>query len=103
MWILVINPGGGSTKVAVFNGPRQVFAETVEHPPNQLVRFGHVLDQYQLRKSAVLSALDKHEFDPQRLQAIATRGGTLKPLSGGVYRITPRVAADIRHGARMRT
>jgi len=98
MWILVINPGGGSTKVAVFNGPRQVFAETVEHPPNQLVRFGHVLDQYQLRKSAVLSALDKHEFDPQRLQAIATRGGTLKPLSGGVYRITPRVAADIRHG-----
>ena len=98
MWILVINPGGGSTKVAVFNGPRQVFAETVEHPPNQLVRFGHVLDQYQWRKSAVLTTLGKHEFDPQRLQAIATRGGPLKPLRGGVYRITPRVAADIRHG-----
>jgi len=98
MLILVINPGGGSTKVAVFNGPRRVFAETVEHPPNQLVRFGHVLDQYQLRKSTVLTTLGKHEFDPQRLQAIATRGGPLKPLPGGVYRITPRVAADIRHG-----
>jgi butyrate kinase len=98
MWILVINPGGGSTKVAVFNGARQVFGETVEHPPNQLVRFGHVLDQYQLRKSAVLTSLGKHSFDPRRLQAIATRGGPLKPLSGGVYRITPRVAADIRRG-----
>ncbi len=98
MWILVINPGGGSTKVAVFNGPRQVFTETVEHPPNQLVRFGHVLDQYQLRESTVLTTLGKHKFDQQRLQAIATRGGPLKPLPGGVYRITPRVVADIRHG-----
>jgi butyrate kinase len=98
MRILVINPGGGSTKVAVFNGPNPLFSESVEHPPNQLVRFGHVLDQYELRKSAVLSVLDKHELDRSKLQAIATRGGPLKPLTGGVYRITPRVAADIRHG-----
>ena len=98
MLILVINPGGGSTKVAVFDGARPVLSETVEHPPNQLVRFGHVLDQYELRKSAVLSVLDQHKFDRTRLQAIATRGGPLRPLPGGVFRITPRVAADIRHG-----
>jgi butyrate kinase len=98
MWILVINPGGGSTKVAVFNGTKPTLSESVEHPPNQLVRFGHVLDQYELRKSAVLSVLDRYKFDRTRLQAIATRGGPLKPLQGGVYRITPRVAADIRHG-----
>ena len=98
MRILVINPGGGSTKVAVYDGTKPALSETVEHPPNQLVRFGHVLDQYEMRKSAVLSVLDKYEFDRTRLQAIATRGGPLKPLRGGVYRITPRVAADIRHG-----
>lgn len=98
MWILVINPGGGSTKVAVFNGAHAALSETVAHPPNQLVRFGHFLDQYELRKFAVLSALEKHDFDRQRLNAIATRGGPLKPLPGGVYRITPRVTADIRHG-----
>jgi butyrate kinase len=98
MWILVINPGGGSTKVAVYDGAKPALSETVEHPPNQLVRFGHVLDQYEMRKSAVLSVLDKDQFDRSRLQAIATRGGPLKPLRGGVYRITPRVAADIRHG-----
>jgi butyrate kinase len=98
MWLLVINPGGGSTKVAVYDGVKPVLSETVEHPPNQLVRFGHVLDQYEMRKSAVLSILDADKFDQTRLQAIATRGGPLKPLRGGVYRITPRVAADIRHG-----
>lgn len=98
MWILVINPGGGSTKVAVFNGTKPMLSESVEHPQNQLVRFGHPLDQYEMRKSAVLSALEKHDFDRKRLDAIATRGGPLKPLRGGVYRITPRVVADIRHG-----
>lgn len=98
MWILAINPGGGSTKVAVFNGRKQVLAQTVEHPPARLVRFGHVLDQYDLRKQAVLSVLAAHGFDVRRIEAIATRGGTLLPLSGGVYRITPRVAADIRRG-----
>jgi butyrate kinase len=98
MWILAINPGGGSTKVAVFNGTKQALAETVEHPPARLVRFGHVLDQYELRKSAVLSVLENHKFDVRAIQAIATRGGPLLPMPSGVYRITPRVAADIRRG-----
>ncbi|MEO0078527.1 MAG: butyrate kinase [candidate division WOR-3 bacterium] len=98
MFILVINPGGGSTKVAVFHKTRPILAETAEHPPNQLLRFGHVLDQYQLRKSAVLALLKRHGFDPGRAQAIATRGGPLLPLPGGVYRVTTRVVADIRRG-----
>jgi butyrate kinase len=98
MWILAINPGGGSTKVAVFSGAKQVLSETVEHPPAQLVRFGHVLDQYGLRKQAVLAALARHRFDITKVQAIATRGGPLLPLPGGVYRVTNRLVADIRRG-----
>lgn len=98
MWILAINPGGGSTKVAVFNGTREQFSETVEHPPARLVRFGHVLDQYGLRKEAVMTAIENHKLDPARVQAIATRGGPLLPLRGGVYRVTRRVVADIRRG-----
>ncbi len=98
MYILVINPGGGSTKVAVFHKGRPILSETVEHPPNQLVRFGHVLDQYRLRKTSVLAVLERHGFEVSRTQAIATRGGPLLPLPGGVYRITPRVVADIRRG-----
>jgi butyrate kinase len=98
MWILAINPGGGSTKVAVFSKSKQILSETVEHPPNQLVRFGHVLDQYRLRKAAVLSVLERHGIELPRLQAIAARGGPLLPLPGGVYRVTARVVADIRRG-----
>ncbi len=98
MRILAINPGGGSTKVAVFDNNRPLFRENIEHPAPQLVRFGHVLDQYAMRKDAVLSVLKAHKLPPQSVNAIASRGGPLMPLPGGVFRITQRVVNDIQRG-----
>jgi len=96
--ILAINPGGGSTKVAVFRDRRQVFAENIEHPAVQLARYKMVLDQYRLRKEAVLDSLRRHKIEPSSLEAIVSRGGPLQPVPGGVYRVTIRVIADIRRG-----
>uniref|UniRef100_A0A7C4CCB0 Probable butyrate kinase n=1 Tax=candidate division WOR-3 bacterium TaxID=2052148 RepID=A0A7C4CCB0_UNCW3 len=98
MWILVVNPGGGSTKVAVFRGRKQVFADNIQHPPAELSRFRHVLDQYRLRMEAVLDSLKRHRFELTRLNAIITRGGPLLPLPSGIYRITSRVVFDIQSG-----
>ncbi len=98
MVILAINPGGGSTKVAVFRDRRQLLSQTIEHPPGQLARYKVVLDQYRLRERAVLDTLRRYKFDVSRVDAIVSRGGPLMPLSGGVYRITVRVVSDIRRG-----
>ncbi|MFO7651242.1 MAG: butyrate kinase [bacterium] len=98
MRILAINPGGGTTKVAVFDNTRPVFRESIEHPAPQLVRFGHVLDQYSMRKDTVLSALKAHKVAPESIGAIASRGGPLMPLPGGVFRINARVVGDIQRG-----
>ncbi len=98
MVILAINPGGGSTKIAVFSNRRQVLFENIEHPAARLSRYKMVLDQYQLRKEAVADALERHKFDKGRIGAVVSRGGPLLPLPGGVYRITIRVVADIRRG-----
>ena len=82
-------------------------SETIEHSPACLARYKMVLDQYRLRKDAVVEVLERHKdgrgaggrrFDVARLDAIASRGGPLLPLPGGVYRITPRVVSDIRRG-----
>lgn len=96
--ILAVNPGGTSTKVAVFRGKRPVFSDNIEHPAVQLAKYKMVLDQYRFRKHAVLDALKRHEVDPGTLNAVVSRGGPLQPVSGGVYRITPRVISDIRQG-----
>jgi len=98
MLALVINPGGGSTKVAVFKNRRQLLSENIEHPVTQLAKYKLVLDQYRLRRDSVADFLKRHEIDPKTLEAIVTRGGPLVALPGGVYRITGRVVNDIRRG-----
>jgi len=96
--ILAINPGGGSTKVGVYRNLKPVFEESVRHSPEELRHLSGVLDQFELRKNAVMSAFCRKGFNPSRLDAVVARGGTLKPLAGGIYRITPKVVADIRAG-----
>jgi butyrate kinase len=113
--ILAINPGGGSTKIGVYRNLKPVFEETIRHSPQELARFGNVLDQYELRKEAVVAALQTAELTGdggrktgadrrspvlglRSFDAIVARGGTLKPLAGGIYRITDKVIDDIRAG-----
>jgi len=98
MIILAINPGGGSTKVAVFRDSRKLLSEEIVHPPTVLARYKMILDQYRLRKETVLNALETHDFDRTTIDAIVSRGGPLLPLRGGVYRVNERVVADIRRG-----
>jgi len=96
--ILVFNPGGGSTKVAVFRGRRKVMARAVRHPRTELSRYRSVLDQYRLREAAVSGVLKQAGINTRELDAVVSRGGPLLPLPGGVYRTSRRVVADIRRG-----
>lgn len=98
MVILAINPGGGSTKIAVFRNKRQILFENVMHPSAQLAHYKLFLDQYRMRKQAIVGTLERYRMNPGSIDAIVSRGGPLLPLPGGVYRITARVVADIRHG-----
>jgi butyrate kinase len=95
---LALNPGGGSTRVAVFRGRRKVVTRVVRHPQAELSRYRLVLDQYRLRKEAVDGLLRKAGIDHRSLEAVVSRGGPLLPLPGGVYRTTRRVVNDIRRG-----
>jgi butyrate kinase len=96
--ILAVNPGGGSTKIGVYDNLRPVFEENIRHSPASLARFHSVLEQHELRKASVMSAFCGKGIDPRSLDAIVARGGTLKPLPGGIYRITRKVIRDIRAG-----
>lgn len=82
----------------MFRNRRQLLLENIEHPATQLSRYKMVLDQYRLRKQAIVDVLARHKFDTASIDAIASRGGPLLPLAGGVYRVTVRVVADIRRG-----
>ncbi|MDD4050627.1 MAG: butyrate kinase [candidate division Zixibacteria bacterium] len=94
--ILVINPGSTSTKVAVFYGREEVHRQTIEHPADDLARFAHVAEQFDLRLQGIEAWLESLPAADLAFDAIAGRGAPLKPLEGGTYIITETMLNDIR-------
>jgi butyrate kinase len=102
MQVLAINPGSTSTKIAVFEEDRQLFAETVRHPEDELspFRYKPVLAQLEFRVSQLLAVLRKRQIDPDSLAAVVGRGGLLKPVASGTYRVDARMLDDLRQAKR---
>lgn len=86
MKILTINPGSTSTKIAVFEDLRPTMIENIKHSVEELAPFTRVSDQFEYRLDLVLKTLEAKGI-PLNFDAIVARGGLLKPIEGGVYRI----------------
>lgn len=97
--ILAINPGSTSTKVAVYQGERLLWAETVHHPAPELARHARVVDQYAMRLRALLALLHSRAVAVESLDAVVGRGGILRPLPGGTYRVNEAMLQALRHPA----
>ncbi|MDP3388263.1 MAG: butyrate kinase [Eubacteriales bacterium] len=84
-YILSINPGSTSTKIALFNEEVCLFEEVIRHSSNELDQFNHVQDQFAFRKESIEQCLEKKNFDSRKLSAIVGRGGLLPPVKSGAY------------------
>ncbi len=94
--ILVINPGSTSTKVAVFDGEKEVFSKTLRHSSEELKKFPHVIDQYEFRRNAVLEAVKEAGFDLNEFSAISARGGLIHPVPSGTYLVNEDMLKDLK-------
>lgn len=98
MRILAINPGSTSTKVAVFEDETCTHAEHLGHPSEELEEVGSLWGQFELRKNAVLKFLQDNGLELTSFDAVVGRGGLLKPLRGGTYRVNEAMIEDARRG-----
>jgi butyrate kinase len=96
--IVVINPGSTSTKVAVFDSERVVAEVDLRHEAEELKKYSRVKDQLEFRLQVVLSALHGMGFDPGDFHAAVGRGGLIKPVAGGTYRVNGRMLEDAERG-----
>ncbi len=96
--ILVINPGAGSTRVALFRNEESVFEENIRHNSEDLLKFSKIIDQYQFRKDAIIELLKSKDVDLKALSATVGRGGPFKPLTSGTYLVNETLISDIKSG-----
>lgn len=100
--ILVINPGSTSTKFAQFTNEALVFTETLRHSDAELAQFidAPILAQLEFRLEKIHASLRDHAVDLRRINAVAGRGGLLKPLASGTYLVNDHMLDDLRRAER---
>jgi butyrate kinase len=98
--ILAINPGSTSTKIAVYEGELERFAEEIEHSAAELEPFEgkRIVEQYGLRREVILKVLGDHGIAVSDLDAVSGRGGLLQPIPHGTYNVNDRMREDLLGG-----
>ena len=96
--ILVINPGSTSTKVVLFSNEQLLFEKKIEHSSKELSNFNKIIDQYHFRQDIILSFLKEKGINLSTLNAVVGRGGLLKPIASGTYRINEKMLEDLHRG-----
>ena len=96
MFILVINPGSTSTKIAVYEDAKPMLLRNIEHSVDELKQFDDITDQHDFRKQLVVNELKRMNV-PFEFDAVIGRGGLAKPLAGGVYEINEKMLVDTKN------
>ncbi len=97
--ILAVNPGSTSTRVALFEDGRCVLEEELRHDGAESPDDAEDL---RLRLAAIQALLSAHHVDLAALDAVVGRGGLLRPVAGGVYRVNAALLRDAALGVQGR-
>lgn len=92
---MVINPGSTSTKIAIFQQEKVIFLKTVKHPTEALRRFDRITDQYSYRREVIYEELKNADIPLESIDAVIGRGGLVKPIGSGVYRVNEAMRRDL--------
>jgi len=96
--ILTINPGSTSTKLAVYLNDRPEMVRNIAHSDEEMRPFRGrpILDQLSFRQAAIKQELHNAGYALDRFHAVAGRGGLLRPLPSGTYRVNGEMLRELR-------
>lgn len=96
--ILTINPGSTSTKIAVFENEELLYDKTLRHSSEEIGIYKKIADQFEFRKEVIQKSLQEANIELKDLSAIVGRGGLLKPIQGGTYKVSDVMVEDLKVG-----
>lgn len=97
-YILAINPGSTSTKLALFKEQEVVAQANLSHSSEEIKKFEKIYDQKDMRTEVILQWLKEQKLEPNELDAVVGRGGLLRPMPGGTYSVTQKMLEDLKTG-----
>ncbi len=98
--ILIINPGSTSTKYAVFDGQKEKLAHTIRHNHQDLEKYSSIGDQFGFRSKVIETGLEESGIAVSSLDCVIGRGGLLKAIPGGVWKVNSDMIKDLKEAKR---
>lgn len=96
--ILVINPKNTSSKIAVYKDTKLCFLKTIRYTDEQIAACGSIPGQIEMRKKAILKELKDNDININKLEIVIARGGLIKPVKSGVYKVNDLLKEDLLKG-----
>lgn len=98
-YVLAINPGSTSTKLAVYGEDILLHQKVIRHTHEELAEHPTIKEQIPYRLELVTNALDEMDFQ-KPFSAVIGRGGLTHPLPGGVYKVDHPMIYDLENSQR---
>lgn len=95
--ILVVNPRDKDTQIAVYDNYKMLYMISRKHSAEELKNFDSIYDQIDFRKNVVLKELTNNQFILDDVKIIISRGGLIKPVHAGVYKVSEQLKHDLIH------
>lgn len=93
--ILALNPRMQFTRIAVYRMNTTVFLKKINHKPEDFNGFDRYVDQAALRAKIILDELKNNDISIEDIAVVIGRGGLLKPVKSGVYKVNDSMVKDL--------
>ena len=97
-YYLVINPGSTSTKLGLYKDKKCERSDNLRHDVEEIKSFKKIYDQKDMRKKVIMDWLKKTGVDEDELCCVVARGGLIRSMPGGTYKVTDKMVDDLRIG-----
>jgi butyrate kinase len=99
--VLAINPGSTSTKIAVYVNERAEWVRCASHCDAEMepYRGRPILDQLEFRRACIVAELTGAGYSLAGFDAVAGRGGLMRRIGSGTYRVNEAMLDDLRVAA----
>ena len=96
--ILTINPGSTSTKIGIYANEKAELVRNLSHSDEEMRQFTgrRILDQLDFRLAAIERELAADHYDIRQFDAVVGRGGLMRGLPSGTYRVNEEMLGDLR-------
>lgn len=93
--VLAMNFGSTSTKVAIYEGDREVMTQVFRHSNEEMAGISNMEENAAFRKGVIMAYLQQQGVDLTELDAIVGRGGLMRGIEGGTYIVNDNMLKDL--------